>query len=273
MDFYFLNATDAAAELNLRQSQRQWTPSQVLREAKAGRLPVCFDFSGELLAHSVDGKPRLAGESPKILDFDGVVRSLMPPATDGVCGFAVPVEIQEAHTIKFSHKDGTLTRGINLPTEFPYGGRIKLGHNVECWLEDADVPPSAFLFRNDDLEMLVPASQADSARQAPETPPSVPVEPVQAAPAAPPEAVLMSPQAVPVQDPERRLARLRALGGTEKYKHGEWKFTGITELVAIEKSEGRKRSDEKTIRADLREAADNEREAKQAGFGSGLGQR
>ncbi len=71
-------------------------------------------------------------------------------------------------------------------------------------------------------------------------------------------------------DPERRLARLRALGGDAKYKICEWKFTGITALVAIEKSESRKRSSEKTIRADLREAADNEREAKRAGFTTGL---
>lgn len=74
-------------------------------------------------------------------------------------------------------------------------------------------------------------------------------------------------------DPERRLARLRALGGSATYKRGEWKIIGITYLVESEKSEGRKRSDEKTIRADLREAAQNELEAKRAGFGSGLGQR
>lgn len=74
-------------------------------------------------------------------------------------------------------------------------------------------------------------------------------------------------------DPERRLALLRALGGSATYKRNEWKFKGITALVASEKSEGRKRSDEQTIRADLREAAQNELEAKRAGFGSGLGQR
>ncbi len=74
-------------------------------------------------------------------------------------------------------------------------------------------------------------------------------------------------------DPERRLARLRALGGCARYKRNEWKFTGMAVLVASEKSEGRARCDEKTIRADLKEAAQNELEAKRAGFGSGLGQR
>ena len=74
-------------------------------------------------------------------------------------------------------------------------------------------------------------------------------------------------------DPERRLALLRALGGSATYRRNEWKFTGIAALVASEKSEGCKRSDEKTIRADLKEAVQNELEAKRAGFGSGLGQR
>lgn len=74
-------------------------------------------------------------------------------------------------------------------------------------------------------------------------------------------------------DPERRLARLRALRGDVKYKSGEWKFRGITALVAAEKEEGRKRSSEKTIRADLKEAAEREREAKRAGPFQGWGQR
>ena len=74
-------------------------------------------------------------------------------------------------------------------------------------------------------------------------------------------------------DPERRLARLRALGGDAIYRRGEWKITGISALVASEKGEGRKRCDEKTIRADLKEAAESEREARRAGFGAGLGQR
>ena len=74
-------------------------------------------------------------------------------------------------------------------------------------------------------------------------------------------------------DPERRLARLRALGGDAIYRRGEWKITGISALVASEKGEGRKRCDEKTIRADLKEAAKDEREAKRADAFAGLGQR
>jgi hypothetical protein len=74
-------------------------------------------------------------------------------------------------------------------------------------------------------------------------------------------------------DPERRLIALRSLGGTAKYSRSEWKFTGISALVASERASGRKRSSEKTIRADLAEAAQAERDAKSAGFATGLGQR
>ena len=76
--------------------------------------------------------------------------------------------------------------------------------------------------------------------------------------------------AVPAPDPERRLALLRALGGSANLRRGEWKFTGIKALVDAERNEGRKRRDEKTIRADLREAAEAEREAKRAGHWDGL---
>jgi|APLak6261691555_1056199.scaffolds.fasta_scaffold00257_8 hypothetical protein len=100
-------------------------------------------------------------------------------------------------------------------------------------------------------------------------PESTQAEPQAAAPA--PVAGLATNSATP--DPERRLARLRALGGDAIYRRGEWKITGISALVASEKGEGRKRCDEKTIRADLKEAAESEREAKRANAFSGLGQR
>lgn len=74
-------------------------------------------------------------------------------------------------------------------------------------------------------------------------------------------------------DPERRLVLLRALGGSSKYARGEWTFKGMAALVASEKANGFKRCDEKTIRADLKEAAQAEREAKSAGIFNGLGQR
>lgn len=95
------------------------------------------------------------------------------------------------------------------------------------------------------------------------------LEPQAAAPA--PVAGIATNNATP--DPERRLARLRALGGDAIYRRGEWKITGISALVGSEKGEGRKRCDEKTIRADLKEAAESEREAKRANAFSGLGQR
>jgi len=74
-------------------------------------------------------------------------------------------------------------------------------------------------------------------------------------------------------DPERRLSLLRSLGGNAKYIHGEWKISGITALVNSEKAAGCKRRSEKTIRADLKVAAETERDANRAGFADGLGQR
>lgn len=99
--------------------------------------------------------------------------------------------------------------------------------------------------------------------------PEVKPEPQAATPA--PVAGIATNSATP--DPERRLARLRALGGDAIYRRGAWKITGISALVASEKGEGRKRCDEKTIRVDLKEAAENERDAKRANAFAGLGQR
>ena len=63
-----------------------------------------------------------------------------------------------------------------------------------------------------------------------------------------------------VTDPARRLSLLRDQGGNAKWSRNGWKFPGIAALVKVEKDAGRKRRDEKTIRADLKEAADAERE-------------
>jgi hypothetical protein len=71
-------------------------------------------------------------------------------------------------------------------------------------------------------------------------------------------------------EPERRLALLRAMGGDAKKVKGEWRFTGITELVYREKADSRKRSDQKTIRVDLKAAAEAESEDKRAGLFKGL---
>ena len=66
-------------------------------------------------------------------------------------------------------------------------------------------------------------------------------------------------------DPERRLALLRELGGSATHKQGKWHFKGIDALTESEKRHGRKRASEKTIRADLIEAANKEAAAKRAG--------
>ena len=82
-----------------------------------------------------------------------------------------------------------------------------------------------------------------------------------------------SPSTDTTPDSERRLARLRALGGDASLKQGEWRIRGIVALEASEQREGRSRRSQKTIRKDLIEAAESEREAKRANAFTGLGQR
>jgi hypothetical protein len=65
-----------------------------------------------------------------------------------------------------------------------------------------------------------------------------------------------------VSEPARRLASLRALSGSSKYAKNDWRFTGFNELVLAERANGSKRCSEKTIRVDLKDAAQAERDAK-----------
>ena len=78
------------------------------------------------------------------------------------------------------------------------------------------------------------------------------------------QATVSTPPAsiVTLPDHERRLKRLRELGGDAVYKNGEWKFPRITALEEEERAAGRMRVSQKTIREDLRRAAQEERDAR-----------
>jgi hypothetical protein len=69
---------------------------------------------------------------------------------------------------------------------------------------------------------------------------------------------LTTATATELPDPQRRLARLRQLGGDARWFKSKWETPGIGKLVKLEKGEGRERRDQKTIRADLIEAAEAE---------------
>ena len=71
-----------------------------------------------------------------------------------------------------------------------------------------------------------------------------------------PATVAQPSPAVTLPEPQRRLAALRSLGGDVKWSKGVWAITCIGKLVEQEKARGFKRNDEKTIRKDLREAAE-----------------
>lgn len=85
----------------------------------------------------------------------------------------------------------------------------------------------------------------------------------QAVPVPPPAPTSEPTQELP--DAPRRLAALRVLGGNVKWIHGEWRITGIDALETQERDQKRKRTSQKTIRADLKEAAEAERKAKREG--------
>ena len=76
-----------------------------------------------------------------------------------------------------------------------------------------------------------------------------------------------------VSDAERRLARLRELGGDVKYVKNRYKTTKIVALALSEIADGRPRISQKTIRSDLHQAFNDERESRKAVFGAGLGQK
>lgn len=67
-------------------------------------------------------------------------------------------------------------------------------------------------------------------------------------------------------EPERRLNRLLGIGGSAVKKSGGWKFKLSDELIRLERAEGRPRSSPKTIREDLRAAAQAAEDERRAGI-------
>jgi hypothetical protein len=66
-------------------------------------------------------------------------------------------------------------------------------------------------------------------------------------------------------EPQRRLARLRALGGDMVRRQYKWRCKGISQLVEAEKNDGHTRTDRKTIKLDLIAAAESERQETREG--------
>lgn len=87
----------------------------------------------------------------------------------------------------------------------------------------------------------------------------VPAPASQAVPEPVPPAAQVEPE---LPDPQRRLKRLRDMGGRVTRNRGVVGFKGIVALTRAEKAEGRPRSDEKTIREDIKIAVQAEDEEK-----------
>jgi hypothetical protein len=139
-----------------------------------------------------------------------------------------------AHMVSLDKLVETTEREITAPVFFD-------------WLQRADIRPSAYIAAWFATQGIV--------------------EP----PAAPEVAVVALAGTHQTPDAERRLARLRELGGNAQKRRGEWKFTGMSMLVESERAENRKRRSEKTMRADLIQAATSADEEQRAGFATGLG--
>ncbi|PZP34391.1 MAG: hypothetical protein DI603_05390 [Roseateles depolymerans] len=69
----------------------------------------------------------------------------------------------------------------------------------------------------------------------------------------------------PESDETRRLRLLRELGGDIRWLRGKWDIKGIQALERRERAERRSRTSQKTIREDLKAAAESERNAKREG--------
>lgn len=86
-----------------------------------------------------------------------------------------------------------------------------------------------------------------------------------------------APESAPLDDVEtrqdKRLVRLRELGGDVIKENGSLKFKGITRLVNSEESAGATARTEKTIRLDLAAAYKRELEGKRNGHFTGMGSR
>jgi hypothetical protein len=207
--------------------------------------------------------------------FVGVLQSVVAPSLDGAMERIVGLPGTDKLISKWSTVDELKPREVLLafmqhmdpamPAQPPkgfYWGRVlsEFRHGSQviqpAMLDSSPVPESTKRVSSDEIWALFEKAKTGT------------VAPDQAA--ATVSAVLNSDA---MSDPMRRLALLRTLGGTAKYSKSEWTFTGIKALVVAEKADGRMRCTEKTIRADLKKAAQAERDATRAGAFDGLGQR
>ncbi len=233
-----LNLTDAAAKLS-KLTTDSTSPVSIIRAGAEGKIPVHWfndlkrttyisDFTGDLSGTDYDGPLQLTHTS---------LRELAVAESITVMDF------------QFTDQDFALLEKIKGTAVDDDGNLLGYRHPAT---KDGTVTVS-----RDQLFVYGHDLNAYAADLAPVT--------VSAAPGQDPATASQVSDQNALPDPERRLTRLMALGGSKKYKNSEWRFTKINELVAIEKNEGRKRTDPHTIRKDLREAAQTELDAKKEG--------
>ena len=234
----------------------------LLNESRAGRLRVCNQFEHQGTAEELISVAKSSGDLPEISrylmepDWEKVHRE-NPPILAGPGGGEwdlTGIDLGPTEVDWDSTHLGCLCAKLHHLNEWgrANGDEFVINSDVVKWIDERGVMATTAVTNKTEDHPTIRTDANTAPEQRPATP--APVGAVD-----------------PTPDPERRLALLRALGGSSKYARAEWTFKGMAVLVAREKVNGFKRCDEKTIRADLKEAAQAEREAKSAGPFNGLG--
>jgi len=220
----YLTLTEAAQALTARLGQ-QWTGKHVLGCASRGEISVYAR-----IAHAV----RLVRVAP----IDGEPNEII-----GEAGSLPRISAKAVQALLLSDvadfKELTYTRSVD------FFGKPEKTSVTEWTLAPGEtaptISPDACRVSREGVEQLL--SLYGQSKQANTQP----------APA------VVVPEPAQKSDKLRRLEALRALGGDVRGFKGKWSVTGIGLLVKQEKDEGRDRRSEKTIRADLQEAAEAEK--------------
>lgn len=240
------NLTDAAAKLS-KQTGDSTSQVSIIRAGAAGKIPVHWfndlhrdtyisDFKDDLRGTRSDGPQRMTPVSLRELALADSVTVIDFAFTDADFDLLKKIKGRAVDDDGFllgyrhlaDHNGGTAT--ITREELFVYG------HDLKAY--------AATLAGVDQVQPFstpAPGSAAVPATGKAET------------------------KEIDPEDSVRRLALLRTIGGSIKYKNGDYRITKIGQLESIEKSSGRKRSDVKTIRKDLIEAFDEELKAKKEG--------
>lgn len=148
----FFTITEAAAYLS-RPLESRLTKPDVIRLTKQGRLPICFEFDGDVTGVQSTIHDKELKHSKLPMSFTGILKSLTFPNIRGELEVAL-VEIVRSNSQRWSHHKGQLTKGFKLPTE----EQLSNGYRVTGFIDFKKVLPSEWLFAVEDLHAILESS-------------------------------------------------------------------------------------------------------------------